>query len=228
MSKTAPDREVEERIGGGTLSVAGCDEAGRGSAAGPCVVGAVVSGPGPAPDGIRDSKLLTRTRRSELEHQIKDWAAAWAVGEASAEEIDTLGMTAALTLAANRALADLKPTPGAVLLDGPFNYIKGDWAVTTMVKADLACLCVAAASILAKEHHDAVLQDLADRYPVYGLDQNVGYLSPGHLAALTEHGPVPGLHRLSWKYVDGLPGFEHMRLPLPGKKRPTMPEPALF
>ena len=217
MSAAAPDNTLElELLARGATLVAGCDEVGRGAACGPVTVGAVIAGSGAAPQGVRDSKLLRPAVRAELEPAIHAWAAAWSVGEASAAEIDQVGMAAALKLAARRALDALTPAPDAVILDGPHDYIGAPWDVTARAKADMTSLVVAAASIVAKEHRDRVLRQLAEQHPVYGLDRNAGYLSAAHQAALREHGPVEGLHRLSWKFVDDLPGFTHMRKPVPG------------
>lgn len=208
-----PDDSLEiELHAAGHSRVAGMDEVGRGSWAGPLVIAAVIPGPGTPPAGIRDSKLLKPEQRAELEVDIKDWAADFAIGSATAQEIDQLGMASALTTAAHRALAGLTLRPDAVILDGPHDYIGARWKVTARAKADLTSRVVAAASILAKEHHDRTMRDLAAQHPQYRLDVNVGYPSPAHKAALAEHGPVPGLHRLSWKFVDSLPGYQHMRI----------------
>jgi len=204
------ERELAAAAGG--LPGAGIDEVGRGAACGPVVCAAVIPGPDPAPAGIRDSKLLRPAVRAALERQVKDWAAGWGIGEASATEIDTLGMTAALGLAARRALAALDRPLGWVLLDGPVNYIGEGYPVTAVKKADLTCTCVAAASIIAKQYRDRLVAELGEQYPQYPIGACAGYLTGKHLAALREHGPVPGLHRMSWKFIDELPGYEHLKV----------------
>jgi ribonuclease HII len=216
MARRDPDHTLEDALHAqGHTLLAGVDEVGRGAWAGPLCIGALVPGPRPAPAGIRDSKLLAPARRAQLLPVVQDWATAWAVGLATVTEIDTYGMAACLRLAARRALATLPVEPDAVILDGPHDYIGAPWNVTARPKADQDCVAVAAASIIAKEHRDALLRDLATAHPQYHLDVNAGYPSPAHRAALAEHGPQPGLHRLSWKYVDDLPGFSHLRLPAP-------------
>jgi ribonuclease HII len=217
MAAAAPDNALEDELKtAGAVRVASLDEVGRGSYAGPLVVGAVISGDGTAPSGIRDSKLLRPAVRAALEGAIQQWAAAWAIGEVSATEIDEIGMAAALTMAARRALEALPVESDAVILDGPHDYVGAPWNVTARAKADLTCVSVAAASILAKEHRDRIMRELAPQHPQFALEKNMGYASPAHRAALAEHGPVDGLHRLSWKFVDDLPGFEHLRR-YPGK-----------
>jgi len=131
---------------------------------------------------------------------------------ASAEEIDQFGIMAALRMAGQRALAALPLAPDHVLLDGNHDYISepeppalfGDLSplcpvppVTTMVKADLRCAGVAAASILAKTARDRLLVDLHDQHPAYGWADNKGYGAPDHLEALARLGPTPH-HRVSW------------------------------
>ena len=170
--------------------------------------------------GVRDSKLLTPRARTELVPRIRRWAVAYAVGHASAAEIDEVGIIAALRRAGMRALATLPVEPDAVLLDG-----KHDWLtpprqdslfddpvgaavppVTMRIKADLTCASVAAASVLAKVERDAIMVDLETCHPRYGWAGNKGYASPDHLAALQEHGPCVE-HRRSWR-LPALDGVE--------------------
>lgn len=185
---------------------------------GPVSVGVVVvtTQTKSAPQGVRDSKLLSQERREELAPRIRSWAAAWAVGMASAAEIDEIGIIAAMRLAGHRALAALPELPGTVLLDGNHDYLTpadqaslfGDEAVlmdmppvVTRVKADLRCAGVAAASILAKTARDEVMTRLSAHHPEYGWAVNKGYSAPEHMDALRRHGPSP-YHRVSW----ALPG----------------------
>ncbi|HSA50302.1 MAG TPA: ribonuclease HII [Yinghuangia sp.] len=194
----------------GALVVAGVDEVGRGAWAGPVVVGAAVSALDAPPSGLTDSKLLTAKRREELEPLIAAWAVAHAFGAASPEEIDALGMTAALRLAAVRALEALPVRPDAVVLDGSHDFLGDPWRVRTVVKGDQVCVGVAAASVLAKVHRDRLMAELGVDHPKFAFGDNAGYPSPVHQAALEELGPTP-YHRLSWAYLDNLPRWRHLK-----------------
>ncbi|MDH6143094.1 ribonuclease HII [Kitasatospora sp. GP30] len=194
----------------GARVVVGLDEVGRGAWAGPVTVGAAVTGMRKPPEGLTDSKLLTPRRREQLAPVLATWVTASAIGQASALECDELGMTAALRLAAVRALEALPIEPDAVILDGKHNYLGGPWRVRTVIKGDQSCVCVAAASVLAKVHRDALMAELAPQYPAYGFEDNAGYPSPVHRAALEEFGPTD-LHRLSWAYLDALPKWSHLK-----------------
>ena len=162
--------------------------------------------------GLRDSKLLAPAARERLVPEIIAWARGWAVGHASPAEIDSLGLIAALRLAGHRALANLETAPDVILLDGSHDWLS--WPpqqdlfaeapllpctppVLTLVKADLTCASVAAASVLAKVARDAIMVSLDDEFPAYGWRENKGYASQRHVDALRELGPcVP--HRRSW------------------------------
>ncbi|NAZ87351.1 ribonuclease HII [Kineococcus sp. T90] len=208
--------------------MAGVDEVGRGALAGPVSVGVLVvdAGTPTAPRGLRDSKLLSPAAREALVPALREWAVAWAVGHAAADEVDALGVTAALRLAGRRALAQLPAAPSVVLLDGSHDWLSDPPApppsppallelpapagaappelpcpappVTTRVKADLTCAAVAGASVLAKTARDALMARLHAQHPHYGWDANKGYGAPGHLAALAEHGRC-AQHRRSWR-----------------------------
>lgn len=217
----APTLRVERRIlRSGCAALAASDEVGRGALSGPATVGMVLvtAKTRTAPVGVRDSKLLTAQAREALVPRIQRWAAGYSVGHASAAEIDDLGIIAALRLAGHRAIAALPLRPEAVLLDGSHDYLTPpgqtslfDAAamlehmppVITMVKADLQCAAVAAASVLAKTARDAIMIQFAQRHPQYGWQENKGYASPEHIEALQQYGPTP-LHRVSWR----LPGLQ--------------------
>ncbi len=213
---TGYELEREIAAAGGAL-VAGVDEVGRGAWAGPVVVCAAVVRAGfPAPPGgLTDSKRLTAKRRAELAAELPGWVAGYAIGSASHEEIDALGMTAALRLAARAALGQLPERPGVVLLDGKHDYIGSPWRVRTAVKADLRSVSVAAASVLAKVHRDTLMAQLGETCPDFAFADNAGYPAPAHQAALAAHGPTP-YHRLSWSYLDDLPAWRHLRKHRPG------------
>lgn len=205
----------------GATLVAGMDEVGRGSLAGPVSVGVVVvaATTRSAPQGVADSKLLTPLARTALVPALRRWGVARAVGHASSSEIDQLGIIAALRLAGTRALAEAISVCGpvdVVLLDGSHDWLTAPQPdlfsfddepvgpvprVLTRVKADRTCASVAAASVLAKCERDALMVELAADHPEYGWHENKGYASPEHIAALRTWGPCD-LHRRSWR----LPG----------------------
>ncbi|WP_308121749.1 ribonuclease HII [Actinotalea ferrariae] len=221
-----PDlRQERALLRSGARVVVGMDEVGRGALAGPVSVGAVAVdlGTRACPRGVTDSKLLTPAARERLLPALGRWGVARAVGHASPEEIDTFGIIAALRLAGRRALAGLGVPVDLVLLDGKHDWLTAPAAahaqpalfddvtpepvvdggtplpqVRTRIKADRTCASVAAASVLAKCARDAMMVDLARRYPEYGWHENKGYGSPGHVEALQLRGPTPA-HRCSWR-----------------------------
>ncbi|WP_049563879.1 ribonuclease HII [Streptomyces sp. SBT349] len=214
MPYEPPTHRVERSVRAltGARVVAGVDEVGRGAWAGPVTVCAAVTGLRRPPEGLTDSKLLTPLRRTALADVLHDWVTSYALGHASPQEIDALGMTAALRLAAGRALEQLPERPDAVILDGKHDYLGSPWHVRTVIKGDQSCVAVAAASVIAKVRRDAMLAELAPEHPPYAFESNVGYPSPVHKAALEDHGPTPH-HRHSWAFLDALPRWRHLKLP---------------
>jgi ribonuclease HII len=211
MPITPPTHSVERALRkAGAAVVAGVDEVGRGAWAGPVTVCAAVTGLRRAPEGLTDSKLLTPRRRAELAPVLADWVSAYALGHASPLECDELGMTAALRLAAVRALEALPVRPDAVILDGKHDYLGAPWQVRTVIKGDQSCICVAAASVIAKVHRDGLLAEIGADHPAFAFGDNAGYPSPVHRRALAESGPTPH-HRMSWSYLDDLPAWRHLR-----------------
>ena len=193
----------------------GMDEVGRGALAGPVSVGVVaIDGTcRSAPQGVKDSKLLTQAARERLVAPIKGWALGWGVGHAWPDEIDTIGIMAALRLAGQRALAQLEITPDLIVLDGNHDYLSDperigllafadppaadQVPVRTLIKADLTCSSVAAASVLAKVTRDDHMVQVAAEHPAYSWQLNKGYAAPEHQAALRALGPC-SYHRRSW------------------------------
>jgi len=233
-------RHERQLLRDGARLVAGMDEVGRGSLAGPVSVGVVVidDRTRTAPRGVADSKLLTPAARQALVPALSRWGLARAVGHASPDEIDAVGILAALRLAGRRALAQVSLVVGpvdAVLLDGNHDWLTGTPTlfddedeeaprVHLRIKADRSCASVAAASVLAKCERDALMVSLADTHPAYRWAENKGYASPEHLAALRELGPCV-LHRRSWhlptpggEFVpdDELPTSDDEDVPLTG------------
>jgi ribonuclease HII len=182
------------------------DEVGRGALAGPVAVGLVLidRDVGPPPRGVRDSKACDASTRERLGPLVRRWATRSAVGMSSPQEIDAVGITAALALAAVRAINAVGALPDVVLLDGSHDWLAPSAPgieVVTRVKADTTCAAVAAASIIAKVARDDRMRALASDYPAYRWEANKGYAAPDHVAALERLGPTPW-HRLSWR----LPG----------------------
>ena len=195
------------------------DEVGRGALSGPVTVGMVLvddSVRRPLP-GVRDSKLLTPAARVSLVPRIQRWVVGYAVGHATAAEIDEIGIIAALRRAGRRALAALPETPDAFLLDGNHDWLSRPnqvdlfaaesdadplnaeiAPVKTRIKADLTCASVAAASVLAKTERDALMMGLAETYPHYGWHENKGYATPEHMDAIRRLGSCEQ-HRRSWR-----------------------------
>lgn len=194
----------------GVRTVAGVDEVGRGAWAGPVTVCAAVTGLRRPPEGLTDSKLITPKRRAQLAAVLTGWVTSYALGHASPEEIDRFGMTAALRMAAGRALEALPERPDAVILDGKHNYLGDAWTVRTVVKGDQSCVAVAAASVIAKVHRDMAMAELGLEYAPFAFADNAGYPSPVHRGALEEWGPTAH-HRLSWSYLDAMPRWQHLK-----------------
>lgn len=179
------------------LVEAGTDEAGRGCLAGPVYAAAVI-----LPDDfehplLNDSKQLTDHQRRQLREVIEREAVAWAVGIASAAEIDKINILNASILAMHRALDGLSVVPQAVIVDG--NRFK-PWRslpYTTIVKGDGKLMPIAAASILAKTYRDDCMIELAKDFPQYQWQQNKGYPTKAHRDAIRQHGLSPH-HRLTF------------------------------
>lgn len=212
MTVADPTFEVESALhASGTRWVIGCDEVGRGAIAGPvavglCLVDATV---GVHPAGLRDSKMLSEKRREELAPLAKTWARYTAVGLATAEEVDAVGIMKALGLAGKRALSILHEAgaevrQSVVLLDGSYDWLtpclSTPLRVRTQVKADRDCASVAAASVVAKVHRDRMMIEADARYPGYGWPGNKGYGSSEHYAALNELGATDW-HRRTWLHA---------------------------
>jgi len=214
----APGLDVERVCWGeGDRVVAGLDEVGRGSWAGPLTVAAAVIPQGRRVYRIRDSKMLTETQRENLFDRVAQWCVAWDVGHASPAECDQLGMSAAQRLAAHRALHGLGVEPDRILLDGNWDFV-GSPKVRTIVRGDATSLTIAAASILAKVTRDRLMRSSAPSYPAYDFDRNKGYPGPRHRAALAASGPTP-IHRTSWSFMDGLVWTGVHRTAVGGQRR---------
>jgi ribonuclease HII len=179
---------------------AGLDEAGRGCLAGPVVAAAVILPKNYQNVRLNDSKQLTKAQRNELRVEILENALVWAVAEVSNQEIDQINILKASFLAMHRAIDQLAIRPEHLLIDGnrfvPYPMIPH----TCIVKGDAKFLNIAAASILAKTHRDALMERFGQQYPHYGWEQNAGYPTPAHRAAIQTFG-VCEHHRLSFQLL---------------------------
>jgi len=182
-----------------TLLICGVDEAGRGPLCGVVVAAAVILDPLRPIAGLADSKKLTERARERLALQIREQALAWAVAEASVEEIDRLNILHASMLAMRRAVIALGHPPGEVLVDGN-RCPDVPYPVRAIVKGDATEPSISAASILAKTERDRQMRELDILYPHYGLAAHKGYPTAAHLDALRRHG-VADFYRRSFAPV---------------------------
>ena len=179
---------------------AGLDEAGRGCLAGPVFAAAVILPPNFSPRFLNDSKQLTTKRREALRPIICAEAVAWAVGQASVEEIESINIAQASYLAMHRAVAALPIAPAHLLVDGNrFPPLLG-FTHTCVIGGDGLYRNIAAASILAKTFRDEHMQALATDFPAYGWEQNAGYPTQSHRAAIRAHGASPH-HRMGFRLL---------------------------
>ena len=209
-----PTLEVEAALfAAGSRFVIGIDEVGRGAIAGPVAVGAhaIPLGIGAFPEGLRDSKLLSEKRREALAPLVAGWGSG-AVGFASADEIDELGIAACLGAAGRRALLELHRAgipvdSAAIILDGSHDWLstalRRPLDVRTRVGADRGCASVAAASVRAKVERDALMREAHDAHPEYAWSSNKGYGAKAHYDGIAAHG-LTELHRKSWIRSDKL------------------------
>lgn len=210
MTIAEPTVLVEAELLARANVVIGIDEVGRGAIAGPLAVGVLAIGADQldrgAPAGLRDSKLCTPRMRDRLAPECAQWSLASAVGWASAAEIDEFGITACLAAAAIRGLGDLHTAgvvipEAAILLDGTHDWLSPaldePLDVTVRAKADRDCVAVAAASVVAKVARDRLMVERSAGSPEYGWENNKGYASAPHCAAIRAWGPGAE-HRRTW------------------------------
>ncbi|HTN70824.1 MAG TPA: ribonuclease HII [Methylomirabilota bacterium] len=201
----------EESYAQGFKCVAGLDEVGRGPLAGPVVAAAVIMPRGFLSPDIKDSKLLTSSRREALAPVIKQNAVSWGLGVVQVEEIDRFNILTASFLAMVQAYQTLLPAADCILIDGnqmipPELFGLGKAAAgflprqRAIIKGDRLCISIAAASIVAKVARDAIMAELDKNYPEYGFASHKGYGCAAHLEALQRFGPSP-FHRRSFKPV---------------------------
>lgn len=179
--------------------VVGLDEVGRGCWAGPLVAAAVLFDDTDEPlAGLRDSKKLSRLQREVLAGQIPRRANAYGVGWVLPGEVDELGLTAAVRLAMQRALAELHCPYDRIIIDGTYNFLPEYASVEVMARADDQVPAVSAASIIAKVARDRYMINLAKQWPHYGFDKHVGYGTALHKTAVQRFGVCPAVHRRSF------------------------------
>ena len=205
--KPAPTLEIEQQLrADGARIVAGIDEVGKGSWAGPLVVCAAVMRTDLAVDELvaRDSKALSEKKRETIFDTVAEQCAHWALGVVSANECDRLGMSNAQRLATKRAVMGLGVEVDAVVADGKWDFVSPLVPRVVMrVKADAVSASVAAASVLAKVSRDRMMRELADEHPHWNFAGNKGYPCPKHRDGLRQHGASP-IHRTSWAFMENL------------------------
>jgi ribonuclease HII len=179
----------------GLRHIAGLDEVGRGALAGPLTAAAVILPEGLLIRDLDDSKRLTPPKRERVALDIHEKAVAVSIAHIWPDDLDSLGMTAALKRAMNDALAALEPSPDHILVDGLPLGLSGH--ETAVVGGDSKVAAIAAASVVAKVARDALMTDLAAVYPEYGFCGNKGYGSADHMRAITLHGTCE-MHRRSF------------------------------
>ena len=187
---------------------AGCDEAGRGCLAGSVYAAAVILPPDYHNERLNDSKKLTARQRYALRQDIERDAVAWAVGVVKPQEIDQINILNASILAMHRALDQLQVRPEAIIVDGNRFKPYRDLPHTTIVKGDGKYLSIAAASILAKTYRDDEMVRLAQEYPDYDWQHNMGYPTRKHREAIRQHGITP-YHRRTFNLL----GSEELTIP---------------
>ncbi|AFL86185.1 ribonuclease HII [Belliella baltica DSM 15883] len=179
---------------------AGCDEVGRGCLCGPVVAAAVILPTDYAHELINDSKKLSKSNRESLVIEIKTNAIAWAVAEASVEEIDEINILNASFLAMNRAVEALSVTPEHLLIDGNRFKTKNSTPHSCIIKGDGKYASIAAASILAKVYRDDLMCAYSEKYPGYAWERNAGYPTLAHREGIRKLGLTP-IHRKSFKHL---------------------------
>jgi ribonuclease HII len=193
----------DQQIRGATINkVAGVDEAGRGSWAGPVVAAAVILPPGWAPPLLNDSKRLSANHRTQLFAEIRAHAECWHACAVSPSEIDLLNILQATLLAMSRSVCNLRKQPDLVLVDG-VQSPRLDCLTRTIIGGDGKSAAIAAASVVAKVLRDRIMTTWDHIHPGYGFAQHKGYGSAQHREALLRLGPSP-LHRRSYRPVASL------------------------
>jgi ribonuclease HII len=197
----ACDRQMEDELcSSGHCAIAGVDEVGRGALAGPVVAAAVILNLEDVPEGINDSKKLTRKQRERLAAEVEQRAVTFSIARIEHFEIDQINIHRASLLAMERAIKGLRPPADYVLIDGRHKVPHLDCPQLTIVKGDCLSVSVAAASIIAKVARDRWMREYDDQYPGYRFASHVGYNTRVHQEAMSRLGPS-AIHRLSFRGV---------------------------
>ena len=209
-------RYEQQKFAGGFAACVGCDEAGRGSWAGPLVAAAVAVRPALLRalrwrPRIHDSKLLSEPRR-ERAYAFITQRLPWAVHAIEASELDRLGLAEANRQVIARAAAKLAEEHAFVVIDG--QGFRAEGAHACVIDADAKIFCVAAASIIAKVTRDRSMRALHEQYPQYGFARHKGYGTPEHQHALQRHGPSP-IHRQSFAPIRTMLGMPNDKIQMP-------------
>ncbi len=190
----------EQALKDGYKFIAGVDEVGRGCLAGAVVAGAVILDLSkPLPEGLNDSKKISKKKREKIAEEIKNDALAYAYGQVEADEIDKINILEATKKAMVLAVQNLKLKTDFLLIDA-LELKDVNLPQKAIIKGDAVSASIAAASIIAKVYRDNLMKDFAEKYPEYGFEKHAGYGTKAHFEALREHGATP-IHRKSFKGV---------------------------
>ena len=198
MTKTLPNLDIEKsykkNING---FICGIDEVGRGCLAGPVVAAAIILNFDQIPEGINDSKIISKIKREKIANNIKKYAVDISIGEATNQEIDEINILNASLLAMKRAFESLKEKTELALIDG-IHSPNINCKTKSIIKGDTKSLSIAAASIIAKVHRDSLMHGLGLIYPKYNFKKNVGYGTKEHYKIIKSYG-ITNYHRKSFK-----------------------------
>ena len=199
-----PNFSLEQAlINSGNNIIAGTDEVGRGSWAGPVTAAAVILDPKKIPVGLNDSKKLPKSIREKLALEIMSCALKYSIIHIDVQKIDMLNILQASMLAMHEAVEALEIKPNYVLVDGNIIPKQLKCPAIAIVKGDGLSLSIAAASVIAKVARDKLMMDLAQHYPHYSWETNVGYGTKAHIAGLSKYGITPH-HRVSFKPIHNM------------------------
>jgi ribonuclease HII len=189
------------------MRIIGIDEVGRGCLAGPVVAAAVLLDDSSTKTlssiVLTDSKKMTKLQREKADSVIREKAVAYGIGWVHPQEVDAIGLTAAVQRAMQQAVEMIHEDYDKIIIDGNYNFLKSNLKAITMVKADLSEVSVSAASVIAKVARDSYMYEQARIHTGYGFEAHVGYGTAMHINALKELGPCI-LHRKSVKPVASL------------------------
>ncbi|MGY8975082.1 MAG: ribonuclease HII [Alphaproteobacteria bacterium] len=198
MTKTLPNLDIEKsykkNING---FICGIDEVGRGCLAGPVVAAAIILNFDQIPEGINDSKIISKIKREKIANNIKKYAVDISIGEATNQEIDEINILNASLLAMKRAFESLKEKTELALIDG-IHSPNINCKTKSIIKGDTKSLSIAAASIIAKVHRDSLMHGLGLIYPKYNFKKNVGYGTKEHYKIIKSYG-ITNYHRKTFK-----------------------------